>query len=53
MILKAQVVRDRLLNNKWVPGWKKTWGYFHLNINCLKLVRSYIEVEEIYTYLMM
>ena len=48
MILKALVVRDRLLNNKWIPGWKKTWGYFHLNINCLKLVRSYIEVEDIY-----
>ena len=34
MVIKLQVVRDRLINNKWVPGWKKSWGYFHLNINC-------------------
>ena len=48
MVLKLQVVRDRLINNKWVPGWKKTWGYFHLNINCLKLEKSILEVDDIY-----
>ena len=23
MIIKMQVKRDRLVNNKWIPGWKK------------------------------
>ena len=48
IIIKMQVVRDRLLNNTWVPGWKRSWGYFHLNINCLKLEKSILEAEDIY-----
>ena len=48
MVLKLQVVRDRFINNKWVPGWKKTWGYFHLNTNCLKLEKSILEVDDIH-----
>ena len=48
IIIKMQVVRDRLLNNTWVPGWKRSWGYFHPNINCLKLEKSILEVEDIY-----
>ena len=48
IIVKMQVVRDRLLNNTWVPGWKRSWGYFHPNINCLKLEKSILEVEDIY-----
>ena len=47
MIIKLQVIRDRLVNN-WIPGWKKSWGYFHLNINCLKLEKTILEVEDIY-----
>ena len=48
LIIKMQVIRDRLVDNKWVPGWKKSWGYFHLNINCLKLEKSILEVEDVY-----
>ena len=48
MIIKLQVIRDRLVNNNWIPGWKKSWGYFHLNINCLKLEKTILEVEDIY-----
>ena len=48
MVIKLQVIRDRLINNKWVPGWKKSWGYFHLNINCLKLEKTILEVDDIY-----
>ena len=48
LILKLQVIRDRLVDNKWVPGWKKSWGYFYTNINCLKLEKSILEVEDIY-----
>ena len=48
LIIKLQVKRDRLINNKWVPGWKTSWGYFHLSLNCIKLVKSYLEVEDIY-----
>ena len=48
IIIKMQVVRDRLLNNTWVPGWKRSWGYFHPNMNCLKLEKSILEVEDIY-----
>ena len=50
IIIKMQVVRDRLLNNTWVPGWKRSWGYFHPNINCLKLEKSILEVEDIYSH---
>ena len=48
MVIKLQVIRDRLISNKWVPGWKKSWGYFHLNINCLKLEKTILEVDDIY-----
>ena len=48
MIIKLQVIRDRLVKNNWIPGWKKSWGYFHLNINCLKLEKTILEVEDIY-----
>ena len=48
MIIKIQVKRDRLVNNKWIPGWKKSWAYFHLSISCLKLEKSILEVEDIY-----
>ena len=48
LIIKLQVKRDRLINNNWVPGWKTSWGYFHLSLNCIKLVKSYLEVEDIY-----
>ena len=40
--------RDRLINNKWVGGWKKSWAYFHLDINCIKMEKSVAEVEDIY-----
>ena len=48
IIVKMQVVRDRLVDTKWVPGWKKSWGYFHLNINCIKLEKTILEVDDIY-----
>lgn len=48
LIIKMQVKRDRLINEKWVSGWKNSWAYFHLNINCLKLVNGFIEIEDIY-----
>ena len=48
MIIKLQVIRERLVNNNWIPRWKKSWGYFHLNINCLKLEKTILEVEDIY-----
>ena len=48
LIIKMQVKRDRLVNNKWIPGWKKSWAYFHLSISCLKLEKSILEVEDIY-----
>ena len=48
LIIKMQVKRDRLVNNKWIPEWKKSWAYFHLSISCLKLEKSILEVEDIY-----
>ena len=48
LIVKLQVKRDRLINDKWVSGWKNSWAYFQLNINCLKLVNGMVEVEDIY-----
>ena len=36
------------MNQKWIPGWKNSWAYFHLSLNCIKLVKSYVEVEDIY-----
>ena len=34
-LVKMLVVKPRLINGKWQPGSKKSWGYFHLNINCI------------------
>ena len=48
LIIKMQVKRDRLVNGKWIPGWKKTWAYFHLAVSCLKLEKSVLEIEDIY-----
>ena len=48
LIIKMPVKGDRLINKKWVSGWKNSWSYFHLSLNCLKLVRSMVEVESIY-----
>ena len=48
LIVKMPVKRDRLINQKWVTGWKNSWGYFHLSVNCLKLVRSLVEIDDIY-----
>ena len=48
IILPFQVVRDRPTKEGWVKGWKKSWGYFHLNLNCIRMERSFLEVEDIY-----
>ena len=33
LILKLLVKRDRLVNQKWIPGCKNSWAYFHLSLN--------------------
>ena len=43
-----QVKRDRLVNNKWIPGWTNSWAYFHLALGCLKMEKSVLEIEDIY-----
>ena len=48
LLVKMLVVKPRLINGNWVPGWQKSWGYFHLNINCLQRHLSFVEVEDIY-----
>ena len=48
LILKLKVKRDRLIKGKWVPGWKYSWGYFHLDLNCVKLHSPTVEIEDIY-----
>ena len=48
LLVKMLVVKPRLINGKWQPGWKKSWGYFHLNINCIQKNLSFVEVEDIY-----
>ena len=49
IILKMLVVRDRPTRDRgWIRGWKRSWGYFHLNINCLRLEKPVIEIEDIY-----
>ena len=48
LLVKMLVVKPRLINGNWVPGWQKGWGYFHLNINCLQRHLSFVEVEDIY-----
>ena len=48
LIVKMQVKRDRLVNNKWIPGWKKSWAYFHLALDCLKMEKSVLAIEDIY-----
>ena len=47
LLVKMLVVKPRLIKGKWVPGWQKSWGYFHLNINCLQRHLSFVEVEDI------
>ena len=48
LLVKMLVVKPRLINGKWEPGWKKSWGYFHLNINCIQKNLGFVEVEDIY-----
>ena len=48
LILKLKVKRDRLIKGKWVPGWRYSWGYFHLDLNCVKLHFPTVEIEDIY-----
>ena len=48
LLVKMSVVKPRLINGKWVPGWQKSWGYFHLNLSCLQRHLSFVEVEDIY-----
>ena len=48
LIVKMQVKRDRLVNKKWIPVWKKSWAYFHLALECLKREKSILEIEDIY-----
>ena len=40
--------KGQLVNQKWIPGWKKSWAYFHLSLGCLKLEKSVLEIEDIY-----
>ena len=47
-LVKMLVVNPRLINGKWVPGWKKSWGYFHLNLNCIQKILCFVEVGDIY-----
>ena len=53
LLVKMLVVKPRLINGNWVPGWQKSWGYFHLNINCLQRHLSFVEVEDIYMWQML
>ena len=48
LIIKLKVKRDRLIRNRWVAGWKFSWAYFHLDLNCMKLEEPTVEVEDIY-----
>ena len=48
IICKRLVTKDRLINNQWVPGWQKSWGYFHLSLDCLRKSRTDIEASDIY-----
>lgn len=48
LICKMLVLRDRLISSVWVPGWRRTWGYFHLSIECLRRGRTTIEAGDIY-----
>ena len=48
LILKVKVKRDRLIKGQWLPGWKYSWGYFHLDLNCVKLICPTVEIEDIY-----
>ena len=48
IICKRLVTKDRLIINQWVPGWQKSWGYFHLSLDCLRKSRTDIEASDIY-----
>ena len=48
LICKFKKKRERLISGQWVPGWKLSWCYFHLNVNCLQLGRSTIEACDVY-----
>ena len=48
LLVKMLVVKPRLINGKWEPGWKKNWGYFQLNINWIQKHLSFVETEDIY-----
>ena len=48
LILKVKVKRDRLIKGQWLPGWKYSWGYFHLDLNCVKLICPTVEINDIY-----
>ena len=48
LIVKFKVKRPRCINNKWIPGFKDSWAYFHLNLNCMRLGRSTIELQDVY-----
>ena len=48
LICKFKVKGPIFINNKWIPGWKFTWTYFHLSLNCMQLGRRTIEASYVY-----
>ena len=48
LILRMSLKRDVLINGRYQPGWKKSWCYFHLNLNCIRLENSTFEMVDIY-----
>ena len=48
IILRMCLKRDVLINGHYQPGWKKSWCYFHLNLNCVRMENSVFEMADIY-----
>ena len=40
--------REKMIDGKWMHGWKDEWAYFQLNLNCMRLGRGTIEPTDMY-----
>lgn len=48
IIVRRLVNRERLIRGEWVPGILKSWGYFHLSLECLRRESPTMELDQVY-----
>lgn len=49
LILQMMIHKDRPdMHGNWVKSHLKSWGYFHLNINCIRRINTRLEWSDVY-----